>query len=256
MVRRDRLVRYTDDDADAYESGRQLGGARLEAWLSAIDPWLESAGVSRLLDVGAGTGRFAGALASRYQCEVIALEPSEAMLRKQRDKHAPGVSLIQARAEQIPLKVGCVEGAFLSYVWHQIADRDEAARELHRVLTPGAVVLLRTNFADDFPNLWWYEHFPQAREADAAQYQSRSETLALFERAGLTVQANLEVTTTTAVSRRADLARLRARPLSFFSRMDDAEIKRGFDRILKTVEPADLAKPATIAQSLVVLRAS
>src|SRR5688500_17328808 len=87
-----------------------------------------------LLDVGAGTAKYARAMAERG-FRVLAIEPSEVM-RAQSVPH-PQVEMIAASAENIPCGPGSAAGAFVVLALHHFADRRRALAEIARVVGPG-----------------------------------------------------------------------------------------------------------------------
>jgi len=60
----------------------------------------------------------------------------------------PGVRVVAARAEGVPLDRGSIDVAWLSAVVHHVVDLDGCARELDRVVAVGGTVLVRGLFAD------------------------------------------------------------------------------------------------------------
>lgn len=72
-------IDYDERAAAAFQAGRQLPPAGLGGWRAAITRHLVPRPVMRLLDLGAGTGMWAAALASWYGITVVAVEPSAAM---------------------------------------------------------------------------------------------------------------------------------------------------------------------------------
>src|SRR5215218_11056906 len=75
-----------DRMAPDYVRGRVLPGEGMEAWRQAVEPWVpvgEGAG-GPVLDLGAGTGQFAAAIAGWFGVEVVAVEPSDGMRRAAR----------------------------------------------------------------------------------------------------------------------------------------------------------------------------
>jgi ubiquinone/menaquinone biosynthesis C-methylase UbiE len=87
----------------------------------------------RVLDLGAGTGTWATALASWYGISVVAVEPSAAMRARSRWR-----GMLAGHATALPLGPATIDGAWLSTVIHHLPDLPAAARELRRVLQPGA----------------------------------------------------------------------------------------------------------------------
>jgi demethylmenaquinone methyltransferase / 2-methoxy-6-polyprenyl-1,4-benzoquinol methylase len=97
----------------------------------------------RLLDVATGTGMVAVALARRCNCQVVALDQSEAMLaaaraRLPRDPRLAGqVSFIRGEAEHLPFADGEFDGLTFTYLLRYVDDRLATMRELARVVKPG-----------------------------------------------------------------------------------------------------------------------
>jgi ubiquinone/menaquinone biosynthesis C-methylase UbiE len=101
-----------------------------------------------VLDLGAGTGLFSVAIAQWFGTEVVAVEPSEGMLRQARTRAHPQVTYIGGLGEQLPLRDGCCDSAWLSTVIHHLSDLAACAGELRRVVRPGGWVLIRNAFPD------------------------------------------------------------------------------------------------------------
>jgi SAM-dependent methyltransferase len=93
----------------------------------------------RLLDVGGGTGRVAGALAGRVGQLVLA-DPSLPMLRQATAKN--GLQPANAVAEQLPFPPGCFDRILMVDALHHVADQWRTAGELMRVLAPGGRMVI------------------------------------------------------------------------------------------------------------------
>ena len=75
------MTDYDKTDIPAgYDRARDHGPEMLNLWMHAIAKHLEGHSVTRILDLGCGTGRFSEALAARFDAEVIGLDPSQKML--------------------------------------------------------------------------------------------------------------------------------------------------------------------------------
>ncbi|ALX66888.1 class I SAM-dependent methyltransferase [Microbacterium sp. XT11] len=101
--------------------------------------------VGRVLDLGAGTGKFTRLLVP-WADEVVAVEPSHAMLGVLRDKVA-GVVTYQGGAENIPLADASVDAVTVAQAFHWF-DRDAACAEIARVLRADGVLGLIWNRSD------------------------------------------------------------------------------------------------------------
>lgn len=100
---------------------------------------------STLLDVGAGTGKLIGLLAS-LGGRVIAVEPVEGMRRILTAAH-PDLEIHDATAESLPLDDGEVDAIFCGQSFHWFRT-EEAAQEFHRVLKEGSGLALIWNYRD------------------------------------------------------------------------------------------------------------
>ncbi len=99
----------------------------------ALD-WLLPERRDLVVDVGAGTGIFSRALASRG-AHVVAVEPDERM-RAVLQENSPGIEAIAASGEAIPLPDASADGVFFSSAWHWM-DPHKAVPEVARVLRDG-----------------------------------------------------------------------------------------------------------------------
>lgn len=148
---------------------------------------------ARLLDVGAGTGRFLRAVKENYpRLEVIALDLSPYYLARALATLAPwrtSSHAVQAPAEALPFTDGSFDVVSSVYLLHELPRkiRVAAAAEMARVLKPGGrVILVDSLQRGDRPELDpLLERFPQLyHEPYYAEYTS-TDIGALFEAAGL-----------------------------------------------------------------------
>jgi SAM-dependent methyltransferase len=108
---------------------------------------------TRVLDVGAGTGKLARGLVA-LGLEVVAVEPGAPMLDQLR-MAVPEAEAHEGHAESIPLPDESVKAAFAGQAYHWF-DRERALPELHRVIRPSGGLALLWN--------WWDERDPLQRE--------------------------------------------------------------------------------------------
>ena len=101
---------------------------------AAID-WLLPEHATRVLDLGAGTGKLTRQLRERG-LDVIAVEPSAGM-REQLRRAVPGVPVLGGKAEQLPLAAGSVDAILVAQAWHWV-EPSLAIPEAARVLAPVA----------------------------------------------------------------------------------------------------------------------
>ena len=103
---------------------------------AAIDVLTEQLGLwprSRIVDVGAGTGKLTRALTGRGW-RVVAVEPVPGM-RDQLRTAVPGVKVLDGTAEQLPFRDGSVDAVLVGQAFHWF-DVEAAAAEIARVLVP------------------------------------------------------------------------------------------------------------------------
>ena len=131
------------------------------SFLADVTTWLHGlAGdldVRRVLDVGAGTGAGTIALAQQFSAaDVVAVDVSPAMLARVRDRAAAHglAGRISTEGADITAHVshlGAFDLAWASASLHEARDPDQAFRNLHSLLRPGA--LLAVIEMDDPPRL-------------------------------------------------------------------------------------------------------
>jgi len=162
--------------ADVYERGRP---DYPRAALDLVGRALALGPGARLLDLGAGTGKFSR-LAAGSGARVFAVEPAEAMIR--RAAGAEGVLPVRGLAEAIPFRSGSFAAAAAASAFHWF-DGARALPEIHRVLRPGARLALLWNLREDATP--WVARLSQIinrREGGAPRYR-KGEWRAAFDAA-------------------------------------------------------------------------
>jgi ubiquinone/menaquinone biosynthesis C-methylase UbiE len=225
-------VDYDERQHAVYAAGRQMSPGALQTWMEAFARHLSETRPLAWLDLGSGIGRVTPSLATAFGGPAYGIEPADKM-RVQAVAHAshPAVLYAAGSAEQIPLSDCSCDAALLFFVWHHIADRDRAARELRRVVKPDGKLFVQANFSDRIPDVWWLQVVPEWREIHQAQYQAEDEVREDFSRAGWALASRDEITWLRSASLAEDLERLRLRPTSLFEHMTDKVIEAGFATI-------------------------
>ncbi len=135
-------ARGFESAAEGYDRARpEYPRAAVDAAFSALR--LPPGG--RLVDLGAGTGKFARLAAARG-ATVLAIDLADAMIR--RACGVEGIHPVRAAAEAIPARDGSFDGAAAASAFHWF-DGPAALREIHRVLRRGARLALVWNVRDD-----------------------------------------------------------------------------------------------------------
>src|SRR4051812_47767348 len=102
-----------DAEADAYERARPSYPAEAVNWLLEN---LRAGPASRVVDLAAGTGKFTELLAGRLD-HLVAVEPVPGMRRRLRHG-LPGVPVLSAAAEALPLADGSVDAVTVAQAFH------------------------------------------------------------------------------------------------------------------------------------------
>lgn len=114
-----------------------------------VDQLLGNLQCRELLEIGAGTGRFATHLAE-MGAKVTALDISLSMLKYANCVLSTDCSLIQADAIYLPFEANSFDRCLSVNVFSHVANYKVALQEIARVLRPGGF------FVVNFPNLWSY----------------------------------------------------------------------------------------------------
>ncbi|SEM24900.1 class I SAM-dependent methyltransferase [Streptacidiphilus jiangxiensis] len=242
---------YDAESAAAYRASRELPREGLTAWREAV---AEEAGLApgmTVVDVGAGTGAFAAAFHDWFGVRVLAVEPAPAM----RALIAPvsgGVEPVDGRAEALPLPDACADAAWLGSVVHHLADLDKAARELRRVLVPGAPVLVRNTFPGRSQDDLRVRFFPETAEG-VDGYPTVERVTAAFESVGFRRTALRSLPQQSASTLGVFADRLSRDADSKLRALSDEAYARGLAR-LRAAAAEHPAEPAVSWMDLLVLR--
>lgn len=125
---------------DTIGVGYSLGRRTDPRWMAAISAALGNA--RTVLDVGAGTGSY-----EPDDRRVLAVEPSERMLRQRPDGAAPAV---RAVAERLPVRSKGFDAALAVLTVHHWAEWRRGLSELRRVASKRVVLAYDTRMHADF----------------------------------------------------------------------------------------------------------
>lgn len=128
--------------AETYAAGRPDYPEAVGGWLTGA---LGLAPGRRVLDLGAGTGKFTARLVATG-AEVLAVEPV-AEMRARLAADLPGVTALPGTAEAIPLPDASLDAVTCAQAFHWFAT-PEALAEMARVLRPGGRLGLVWNLRD------------------------------------------------------------------------------------------------------------
>jgi len=108
--------------------------------MDAIARHFTGRGISKILEVGVGTGRIALPLLER-RFSVVGVDASAGMLARARAKGVP--ALVRGTAYRLPFRDGAVDATLFVHVLHVLDEPEAALREACRVGRSGATALVR-----------------------------------------------------------------------------------------------------------------
>ena len=228
-VRFDRAVEY-------YDKTRALLPGTMERVLGNVVPELRDVG--RVLEIGAGTGRFTRPIFSAG-IDVFGLDISQPMLSKLIETSVGGhPPLVVADATRLPLADDSFGAAFGVHVLHLIPGWRDVLAELVRVIEPGGKFLL--DVGDGWDQGEWLrmrETFVKAAgiETTFVGAKDGEEVDAAMAEFGAEVRLLPEVVEVRQRSYRDLIDALEGGLFSFTWRTDDAGRKRGADAMRRTL---------------------
>jgi SAM-dependent methyltransferase len=249
-------ISYDEQTAAAFKEVRVVPRAGLLEWREAVRRHLRPSPGMTLVDIGAGTGTFATAFSDWFDLHILAVEPSAAM----RNQIPPTIQVLEGHAGALPLPDESADAAWLSLVIHHVPDLEAAAREIRRVLRPGAPVFIRGGMSrqggpDRYDGIEIARWFPEtARTIDT--FPSVATVCEAFGAAGFDRDALVDVRETYLAS----LADLLGQ-VDMFRQADttmrgltEDEFRRGKERLQQAVRDAeDSATPEIRSTTLELL---
>jgi SAM-dependent methyltransferase len=182
----------------------------------------------RVLDIGAGTGRVAAALAERGS-RVWGVEPSPEMAALARER----LSTVKiAPAEQLPFKDGWFERAVMWLVIH-LVDRPQGFAEARRVLGPEGRLVIATFDPAHFERYWLNRFFQSLEAIDRARFPDPEALVSELDEAGFGSVRLVPLSQKAAISRQSALERVRGRFISPLQLLDEDEYRAGLERMEK-----------------------
>jgi SAM-dependent methyltransferase len=248
-------ISYDDQTAAAYKAVREVPRDGLGEWRDAVRRHLGPVPGMTVADIGAGTGQFAAAFSDWFGISIVAVEPSAAM--RAQIPRRPGIRVLEGHDSALPLPDGSADGAWLSLVIHHIPDLEAAAREIRRVLRPGAPVLIRQGFPGRVEGNEFVRWFPEtARMVDT--FPTVEQACQAFAAAGFSREALEPVPETFPASLAEFLAQLDTfrRADSTMRSLTEEEFRRGRERLRRAVQAGETSsqEPRTSWLDLLVLR--
>jgi SAM-dependent methyltransferase len=124
---------------------------------------------------------------------VVAVEPALAMLDQRAASLPNTVRFVAAAAEALPLSADSIDLAFLSMVYHHLANVPVALGELRRVVRAGGCSVVRTATREIVESIPLFDFFPEARDLDRRRMPWRNDLVGAFERQGFAGRTHITV---------------------------------------------------------------
>jgi ubiquinone/menaquinone biosynthesis C-methylase UbiE len=226
-----------------YDAGRAYAPEALAAWLDITSRGICKDEVRRILDIGCGTGRFSAALAAHFSADVVAVDPSERMLTKARQKATSRVRYGCAAAEALPLRDGSIDMTFMSMVFHHFNDPARAVEECRRVLRPDGLVCLRTATTDRTHECPYVPFFKRADAILSALNKSQAFTRSTFAGAGFQLVRHELVRHVMAPSWPAYAEKLAYRAIAALEQLSQQEFDEGLEALRRFAATAPTTGP-------------
>jgi ubiquinone/menaquinone biosynthesis C-methylase UbiE len=216
----------------SYDAGRGYSPAMLAMWLDRISKCVPHGELSKILDLGCGTGRYSAALADHFNTRVIAIDRSEKMLAEARKKSAPRVAHARASGESLPLRDASIDMVFMSMVFHHFDDPLLAMRECRRVLRAGGTVCLRAATVNRIATYPYVAFFARSRSILEATLQTQERIEAIFHATGFALTRHELVRNEVASNWRIYADKIAAGADSILAQLSDDEFRDGM-RLLR-----------------------
>jgi ubiquinone/menaquinone biosynthesis C-methylase UbiE len=230
------------DTAQCYDAAREFPDETKTLWMDVLAKEVMPKAIARILDLGGGTGRFAGLMQQVYRCPVITLDPSEEMLKQGLKRGFEDITWICGSAEHIPLAAGSLDLVWMSQVFHHLEDKVLAFQEISRVLKPEGFLVVRNGTRENDEEIEWGKCFPEARKLDETRIPFQNDISGFFSQQGFAVMKIQTVYQLFASSWAESYDKISRRGLSSLISISDEAFNLGLKRLQKWVEnkPADM----------------
>lgn len=123
---------------DLMNTASSLG--KVYVWRHAVVQALQSGPGQKILDLAAGTGTSAAAIA-KTGAQVVACDLSAGMIQVGRERH-PELEFVQGDATNLPFADGEFDAVTISFGLRNVVDVPAALAEMYRVTKPGGTLLV------------------------------------------------------------------------------------------------------------------
>ena len=139
----------------------------------------------RVLDIGCGTGGFSLSLARQTGAKLVGFDISDKLLAYAKGK--PDASLEKwehGNAEELPFNKQSFDRVLMSFVIHQIEDRNRAFREVFRILRNNGILIVRTVTPEEVAKRIPFRFFPKVSEIESSRMPSIKDLTEMLSDAG------------------------------------------------------------------------
>lgn len=194
--------------------------------------------LTRVLEVGCGTGNYLRAMGAAAGCAAVGLDPSPAMIRAARARPIGG-DLVRCRAEALPVADRSCDLIFSVDVIHHVGDRGAYFREAWRALREGGRICTATDSEEDIARRRpLTSHFPETVPLERARYPTIATLKAELTDAGFRRVWTEHVELVYALT---DLEPYRSRAFSSLHLIDGEAWARGLARLAEDLRAGPIA---------------
>ena len=230
---------------EVYDTARSLAPATLAVWLDALAD-VVSHPVTRILDVGCGTGRFSNALAKKFNASVWGVDPSSKALTVAQDRAEGNLSVRYRRgqAERLPIDES-IDLVFLSMVYHHLDDPAQALSEMSRVLNRPGSLAIRTATKEDIEFNRLFSFFPSAKRLELGRMPTYQGLIDTVTARGFTIAKTTTLHQHFADTYSTYFEKVAQRGLSALRMIDNVDFSTGLKRLRRYCATRGKAGPVT-----------
>ena len=227
----------SNNTAGAYNKARLIPESTMGQWMDFLTASVSPIDVETILDLGCGTGRFSYALYEHYKCQIIAVDPSEAMLQQGRNDQTSetNISWLKGIAEDIPTDDNSVDLVWMSQSFHHIDRRELAFKEICRVTRNHGYLAVRNGVKDHINEIIWYHFSPEVAEIDRNRMPSQTDIINLIVKYDFRLCVSIRFYQYFAESYHEYVDRISRRGLSALITIDGDAFERGLKKLKKWV---------------------
>ncbi len=238
-----------------YDLARSYDNDALEMWLDQICKHIPSEGISKVLDLGCGTGRYSRALSEKLNAHVTGLDPSKKMLDQALKKvELKNLKFKRGSAEALPFEDSSMDMIFMSNVFHHLNDPGAVVIEARRVLNAQGYFVLRNSTADQADSFPYVGLFPGIKNIIQNHQPHAQAVIGLFCDAGFRVITHNVISHQMAPDWKSFAKKVKHRADSLLARMPEKDFQAGLSALDQYVKELSLDSPVTVNIDLFVFK--